>query len=241
MKSPIQPVITRRWLTKVVALSSLWAAFVAVPVSALDQGDIILRLGGAWVAPNDDSDDLELNGAPIPNSEVGVNNEWTLGFTVGYMVTDHFAVELLGVLPSEHDLDSEGSISGLGQIGEAKVFPPTLSLQYHFMPKSIVRPYVGVGVNYTHFFDENTSSSFDSNLVSTLSLRPTDIELDDSWGVAGHAGFDVTIKDNWFFNAAAWYIDMDTEATIKTASGSTLKTDVDLNPWVVMLGIGTTF
>jgi outer membrane protein len=31
--------------------------------------------------------------------------------------------------------------------------PPTLSLQYHFMPEKQFSPYVGAGVNYTNISD----------------------------------------------------------------------------------------
>ena len=49
------------------------------------------------------------------------------------------------------------------------------------------------------------------------------------------------MNDTWFINTSVWYVDIGTEATLKTAGAGTLKTDVDINPWVVMLGAGMRF
>ncbi len=220
----------RKWPKK-LALSLACAGFVATPGFALEQGDWLVRLGPAWVSPNADSSIV----TGLPDSAVDVDDAITLGFTVGYMMTDNMGVELLGVIPSEHDLEGGGSIFALGDIGDAKVLPPTLSLQYHFTPDSNIRPYVGIGVNYTTFFSEGASSSLETALGG-----PTSLNIDDSWGVAGQLGVDVSLQDNWFANATLWYVDMNTEATLNT--GGTVRTvDVDIDPWVFMIGGGIKF
>jgi outer membrane protein len=206
-------------------------AWLTGPAFALEQGNWVVRAGPAWVLPNDDSGSV----TGIPGSEVSVDDDVTLGFTIGYMVTDNIALEVLGVIPTEHDISGERSIDALGRIGSSKVLPPTFSAQYHFMPKAKIRPYVGAGINYTLFFDEDTSSSLENALGGD-----TDLELEDSWGLAAHAGVDFVVRDNWFANFTAWYVDIDTEATLKT-NGVKRKVDVDINPWVLMLSVGTSF
>ncbi|MCP5418954.1 MAG: outer membrane beta-barrel protein [Gammaproteobacteria bacterium] len=207
------------------------AAGLASPAFALEKGDWIVRAGPAWVLPNDDSGSV----TGIPGSEVSVDDNVTLGFTIGYMLTDNISLEVLGAFPSEHDIDAEGSIGALGNIGSAKVLPPTFSIQYQFLPKAKIRPYVGAGINYTMFFDEDTSSSLENALGGK-----TKLSLDNSWGLAAHAGVDFVVKDNWFVNFTAWYVDMDTEATLKT-NGVKRKVDVDIDPWVLLLAVGTSF
>jgi outer membrane protein W len=78
-----------------------------------------------------------------------VDDGYSLGFNITYMATPNIGIELLGALPFRHDIN----LSGRGKVGEhLQQLPPTLFVQYHFMPSSNVRPYVGVGLNYTFFF-----------------------------------------------------------------------------------------
>ncbi len=209
----------------------IFVFFYSNSLLAYEPGDWIVRIGPALIEPNDDSNDVD----GIPGAEVGVDNNVTLGFTIGYMLTSNFAVELLGVTPSNHDLTGEGTISGLGDVGDVDVFPPTLSLQYHFSGSSRFQPYVGAGINYTHFTNEDTSSSLETALGGS-----TDLDVDDSWGLAAQAGIDMSLGDSWLINAAIWYVDIDADATLSTGPVSR-DVDIDIDPWVFFIGIGKTF
>jgi outer membrane protein len=225
--------------TLVAGLMAILTAFSAGNAAALEQGDWLLRLGATYVDPNDDSGAVKNSMGPIlPNTGVDVDGATSLGITLEYMVTGNLGVELLAAWPFKHDIDGDGSLSGL-DIGDTKHLPPTLSLNYHFMPKNNIRPYVGAGVNYTYFFDENLSSDLKS-------LGYHDLELDDSWGWALQAGVDVDINDKWFVNGSVRYIDIDTDAKISNQHmqgefGPVLRTDVDIDPWIYSLMIGTSF
>src|SRR5690606_26809255 len=105
--------------------------------------------------------------------------------------------------------------------GEVEHIPPTLSLQYHFMPDSRFRPYVGAGVNYTLFSGE----------------RPDGLELDNSVGLALQAGIDVGINDNWFLNYAIRWIDIESDGTLIGQKLGTIAVD----PWVFGLHLGYRF
>lgn len=67
---------------------------------------------------------------------------------ITYFFTKNIAVELILTYPQKHDVTLGGS-----KIGDVKHLPPVLSVQYHFIPDGKIRPYVGVGVNYTRFMD----------------------------------------------------------------------------------------
>ena len=67
-------------------------------------------------------------------------------------------------------------------------------------------------------------------------LRGVDVEVDNSFGFAAQAGVDFPLGEHWGLNAGVWYIDIDTEAKIKTDVG-TVKFDVDIDPWVYNIGI----
>lgn len=199
-------------------LSLLVAAALMVPVAHAHQaGDILVRGGAATVTPNSSGDDVLGTGHLDPDTNT------QLGLTLSYMLTDNWAVELLAATPFSHSV----STAGLGEVAKIKHLPPTLMGQYYFgNAQSKVRPYVGAGINYTTFFDEKGRGALDG----------TSVKLDDSWGLAVQAGLDMKVTDNWFVNASAWYIDIDTD--VETAVG-TFKTDID--PMVLMVGLGYRF
>lgn len=205
--------------------------------AAHEPGDFIVRSGIATVEPDDSSGALELNGAPIAGSEVGVRSDAQLGLTVAYMFTEHLGVELLASTPFEHEITEKGA--GVGKVGTAEHLPPTLNLQYYPMgADSAFQPYVGLGVNYTIFFKEDVSSEFEA------ALGNSDMSLDDSFGLSLQIGADYSFNDRWMVNAAVWRLDLSTSADIDidTADGpANLQVDVDIDPWVYMLGVGYKF
>jgi len=210
----------------------------AASVTAYEAGDFIVRAGAANVDPNDDSDALELNGAPLAGTEAEVDDDTQLGLTFTYMLTDHIGVGLLAATPFEHDLKADMGGGVKLDAGSAKQLPPTVTLQYFPMDgASKFQPYVGVGVNYTKFFDEDV----DSELENALGLTGGDLELDDSWGWAAQAGFDYAIDEHWLLNASVWYIDLQTDAKFKFDQPVVIEAVVDVDPWVYMIGIGYKF
>jgi outer membrane protein len=198
-------------------------AFTGATASAANQGDWIFKIGASTVSPDGSSDAVP----GIPGSGVEPSDATTLSFTIAKMVSPNVAIELLGALPFQHDIDGTDSISGLGTVAETKQLPPTLSVQYYFNPQAKVRPFVGVGLNYTTFFDTNTKGA----------LSGLDIDLDDSWGLAGQLGVEFDLGNNWFINADARYVDINTTATIESIGSF----DVQIDPWVFTLSAGTTF
>ena len=220
--------ITGRRLGALAAVSMMGICGTA---GAYEGGDMLVRAGPTWVFPNDDSSAVH----PIPGSGVEVQDGISLGFSVTYMVTPQIGVELLAALPFKHDIKGEGSLNGV-DIGRIKHLPPTLTLQwYPQLGVDWVQPYIGAGVNYTTFFDEQADGDLDAIVGKTK------ISLDDSWGYAVELGADWAVSDNCFINTSLWYVDISTDATLKTAGAGTLKTDVDIDPLVFMLGVGMRF
>lgn len=189
---------------------------------AVSEGDWLVRVGATTVSPNVDSG--ELSGKP--GGKVDVNDNTQLSFNVTYMLSDTIGLELLGATPFSHDIDGAGVLAGVGKVAEVKQLPPTFSAQYHFQLGSSFKPYVGAGINYTYFFDEETTGA----------LAGTSISLDDSWGLAAQVGADYNIDEAWFINADIRYINIET--TAHTALGNV---DVKLNPWVYTLSAGMKF
>ena len=87
-----------------------------------------------------------------------------------------------------------------------------------------VKPFVGVGVNYTTFFKEKLNVPTDENV--------TDLKFDDSVGIAGHIGIDIPFAPTEYFRIDARYIDIKTDASIKVDGVKTELGEVDISPWV---------
>ena len=207
---------------------SLIASALAVATGsalAVGAGDWIVRVGAAHVNPNASSKPFTDIAA---NARVDVGSDTQLGLTLAYMVSDNIGIGLLAATPFKHDIKGAGDLAGLGKIGQTKHLPPTLTLQYHFAPRSDVRPYLGAGINYTNFFSSKTQG-----------LGDTKLKLDDSWGLAAEAGVDIDINDRWFVSGQLWYLDIDTKAKLTGTTPGNARVSID--PWVVMIGIGTTF
>lgn len=202
----------RKTLRTAIYAGILLGMGVAGNASAHDQGDWLLRFGASNVDPKSNNHEV-----------VSVDSAWSATFNFSYMVTNNWAVELLAAYPFKHDLEL---LDGT-KIGSTKHLPPTVSLQYHFLPGAAVQPYIGVGVNYTDFFSEKTTGP----------LEGTNLKLGSSWGIGGEIGVDIPFNDKWFINLDARYIDIETKAKLDGANLG----DVAIDPWVYGAHIGFRF
>ncbi len=189
----------------------------------------MVRARALHISPNDSSGQI----STIPGSAVAGGSYTTLELDFSYFLTRNLALEaILGT--SKHDIDARGSIAPLGTIAKIRTLPPVISLQYHFRPQAQVKPYVGLGFNYTKFYDEKSTASLDN------ALGASDVHLSSSTGLSAQFGVDIKVKDAWFVNLDAKYIRMDTKATIRSA-GVERTVDVDIDPWFLGVGIGRRF
>ncbi len=225
-------------MNKPLLSASLIALALASPLAqAYQAGDLIIRAGAATTAPNERSGELKIDGAKVAGTKATLDSDTQLGLAFAYMLTPHIGVELLAATPFQHTVGVKGA--GLdGKLADIKQLPPTLSLQYYPLDSSSrFQPYAGVGVNYTLFYDEDLSSARKAQGFSNLDLK-------NSVGLAGQLGFDYLLTDHVLLNAAVWYVDIDTQATVDgpTALGvSRTKVNVEVDPWVYMVGVGYKF
>jgi outer membrane protein len=226
---------------------ALGVALASGSAMAYKQGDMVLRAGAALVEPQEDSSEIALNGTPLSqtplaiDSSVGVGTNTQLGLTFTYMLSNDVGVELLAATPFSHDVTA--NLGGtVVKAAEVKHLPPTLSVQYFPMGSdSALQPYVGVGLNYTVFFDEDVDAELDAVTTSLGLGNATGLDLDDSFGIAFELGCDYAISDTLVLNASIWKVDIDTTATFKYADGSKITADVDIDPIAYMLGVGYKF
>jgi outer membrane protein len=220
-------------MRKSLILAAAAAAVLAAPVvQAYDAGDFYMRVGATNVDPDDPNGDIDLTAVDpaLGKQDIEVDDAWSLTFTGSWQWKENWAVELLAAYPFEHDIELED----LGKVGSTKHLPPTLSLQYHFLPDGKFQPYVGAGVNYTIFFDDGAEGA--------LKALGGDLEVsDNSFGLAGQIGFDYMLNDRWFLNLDFRYISIETEAKVTIPDVGTIEEDVDINPFVYGINIGYKF
>lgn len=207
------------------------------PLMANQAGDFIVRAGVANVNPDVSSERFDSALPAVGGLSVDVDDDTQLGLTFTYMVTDSIGVELLGATPFTHDIILDTGGEGL-VVGETSQLPPTVLAQFYAPKIGPVRPYVGVGLNYTLFFED----SIDDAVVSPLlGGADADVKLSNSMGLAWEVGADIALNDKWLLNLSAWQIDIDTEARLYVNDARVDKIDVELDPWAYMVGVGYRF
>ncbi|WP_305806544.1 OmpW family outer membrane protein [Stenotrophomonas sp. YIM B06876] len=178
----------------------------AAPAMAQSKGDWTLAAGIHQVAPTSNNGRLAAGTLAV---DVGTDLKPTIAGE--YFIADNLGIEVLAALPFKHDI----AIAGLGRVGSTRHLPPVVSLQYHFNRGGKVSPFLGAGLNYTTFFSEKTGGA----------LATGTLKLDDSWGLAAHAGLDVAVGARGALRVDLRWVDIDTEVKLNGADIGTVHID----------------
>ncbi len=221
----------------VAALGVMVAGVAAMPAAAQDDaarvgtraGDVLLRARAITVAPNERSGSIL---PAFPGEKVRIDNSVMPEIDLTYMATDNIGFELIASTTKHHADGRTGTTGGIGRLASTWVLPPTLTMQYHFMPRSTVRPYVGAGINYTIFWNEKASPALEA------AVGRTRVHMKDSVGWAAQAGIDIDLSRKVFLNLDVKYIDIDTTARLDTAAAGTQRVRLNVDPLVFGVGLG---
>lgn len=192
-------------------------------------GDTFIRLRGIVVAPNESSGGIT---PTFPTEEVKINNSAMPEVDVTYMASDNIGFELIAATTKHRATGTTGTTATIGRLASTWVLPPTLTAQYHFAPEAKVRPYVGAGVNYTIFYSEKPSAALET------AVGQTSVKMKSSFGWAAQAGLDFDLNDKMFLNFDIKYIDIRTTARLSTTAIGVQRVKINLNPFVVGVGLG---
>jgi len=181
----------------------------------------MVRLRAIGVLPQDTWSSISTIGG-----KVDVSNQAAPEVDVSYFVTDHIGFELIAAT-TRHVLHATDTALGTVDVGSTWVLPPTLTVQYHFMPHQRFSPYVGVGPNLTFFYDTHAAGG----TVSHLSIS-------NKGGVAIQAGFDYNVRGHWFANFDVKQIFVQADASLNYGA---IHAKTGLSPTVIGAGIGYRF
>ncbi len=234
-------------LSRAAAALLATSALVAIASPSLAQdfkgksaGDIVVRARGLAVLPQEKGD---INSSALGNiGSAKVGNDYIPEVDFTYFFTDNIAAELIAGT-SRHRVKGNliSAAGGVTEIGKVSLLPPTLTVQYHFMPKERISPYVGAGVNYTLFYNEDAA-----NNPNSAGVRITDTNYKNRFGWALQAGVDIALTGNWSLNLDVKKIFLKTDVTANAhlpggAGVLPVTSKVTLDPWLVGVGVGYRF
>ncbi|MEQ1718431.1 MAG: OmpW family outer membrane protein [Hyphomicrobium sp.] len=208
-----------------LAVAALGVMAAVAPASAGNySGDMLVRLQGTVVAPDSSATVFAPGGALVPGADAEISTEVIPTLTLTYFFSKNIAAELFCCF-AKFDVEGKGALNG-ADLGDTWVFPPIVTLQYHFDSMNGFKPYVGAGIEYMAFFSEGNSTTL--NAVTNI---------DNAWGFALQAGFDLEIGNGMYLNADVKKVFLDTEADWGTGH----RADVNIDPWIFSLGVGYRF
>jgi outer membrane protein len=203
------------------AATAATATALAVPANAA-AGDIMVHLNALYVSPDASSTAIKVGGSTVGHV-TGISDSVVPELDIEYFFTNNIAVQAIA------GITHNSPHSTLGDLGSVWLLPPTITLQYHFMPDNPkFEPYVGAGVNYTFFFDPHPAPGFAKE------------HYKDNFGFALEAGFDVPVANSGYyinFDAKKLFLSTDVTALSGVASAHS----VSIDPWLISVGVGYKF
>lgn len=177
-----------------------------------------IRVRGIAVAPTESATITVING------DVDIDVAYVPEVDLTLFFTPNLAAELI-LATTKHNAAAIGTDLGAVDLGSIWLLPPTLTLQYHFLPAGPFSPYIGAGGNLTFFYNADVPGT-----------TVTDASYSTSGGFAVQAGADIAIGDGpWFVNVDAKKIFLSTDVELNDAS---ILADVTIDPWVLGAGFG---
>ena len=200
-----------------------------------------VRLGSYSVFYHTSADDLAGPYVP-PGVNFKAENLETLYAAYVRWITPDIDVELAMGYPPLAKIKGQGpallgSVPYNGQvISSARWIAPTLLVEYNFLsPSSPIRPYIGVGVNYTTFYDRDSTAA-----GNAASGGPTRISLTASVGPAATAGLTYRLAERWHLHASYSFSQVKTNLTADT-DGVIRTSRISFAPQALVVSIGYSF
>lgn len=201
----------------------------------LGRGDIMVRLSGVGVLPQDRDSKVWMGRNPnqtlLRGTHLSTTNQAMPELTVEYFITDNISVDLIATSTRHEVAAHGGAVGSKFDVGSAWVLPPTLTFAWHFMPHKRFNPYAGVGVTAMWFHSMHGANGMQLNSGFT-------------GGPSVNVGFDYQMVGNWFFNADVKQMFVRMHAWTKggiLGDDGHIRAHESLDPTVVSAGIAYRF
>ncbi len=230
-------------LAACLAAAAFCPAAFAADTPATDDGieNNSVRLGLYAVFLHPKADDISGPYVP-PGTNLQPQNFQTLYLGYVRRLSSKFDVELATGWPpltktEGKGVASLGSVPYAGQvIATARWIAPTVLLEYKFLSEnSPIQPYIGAGVNYTVFYDRNSTAQ-----GNAATGGPTRLSLTSSVGPAATAGLRYKLGGHWNLYGSYSVSQLKSRLTADTA-GVTRTSNINFGPQALVLSVGYSF
>ncbi|MBN8430287.1 hypothetical protein JF535_05395 [Microbulbifer salipaludis] len=224
-----------------------------IPISDVDLTRFYLRLGASLVYPDDNNTSLKyylLQDWELYRTHWEVEDDTTWNVSGVWRPLPYLGVELLYIGDSDHSLTLQNFRATPGQdniyFGRYSASSANLFVNWYMNDLICLgQPYLGIGVNYSDYYDDELNPDFQRYLINSgMATGPGRFGMGHSWGGSAQLGIDWRlgrgIARSWLINAAVIYTDSnpDAEVTYPTAPGyERLYSEFETNPWTLNLGI----
>lgn len=205
-------------MKRMMLTTAALAALMATGAVAEEQSPWQVRVRAISVMPDESSNVGTIGG------QAQLDDAYVPELDITYFFNKNVAAELI-LATAKHEVGVSGSSLGNVDLGSAWILPPTLTLQYHFTPDNTFSPYVGAGVNYTMFYNEDNGAM-------------DRVKYDDGFGVALQAGMDYKLDEHWMLNVDVKKLWLNTNVSVNSGA---VMADVDIDPWIAGVGVGYRF
>ncbi|MBV8635758.1 MAG: outer membrane beta-barrel protein [Burkholderiaceae bacterium] len=224
-----------------LALAIAAAAFAGAAHADDSQPANTVRVGAYFVHFDTSANDVSGPFTP-PGINLSVDNTTTAYFGYIRHLDSHWSIEVAGGIPPNTKTYGKGpatvgSVPFNGQeVATAKWLSPSVLAEYSFFdPSNAFRPYIGLGFNYTKFYDRKSTAAGDA-----ANGGPTAISLSSSVGPAATLGLQYKINRDWDIAASYSVAEVDSNYTSNT-SGIQRSTTIHFAPHAAVVAVGYSF
>jgi outer membrane protein len=164
-----------------------------------------------------------VTGIGIPaGADAEVGDATTVFLTYEYEAKPNVGIELVLGVPPKIKAKATGTVAFLGEVLTARNVAPTVLVNYHFGEAGDkIRPYIGLGINYTRFTNITTPYGWD-------------VKLRDSVGLAGQVGVDYALSKEMGLFASVARVDV--RSKLVATSAVVLQSTIDFHPYTYSFG-----
>lgn len=196
-------------------------AVCAVSVADDRAGTGVWTLGWVHIDPRSSSGPSTLvsyGGLPVYQPAYGTSvkslSANTAVFAYERFWTDHFSTQLALGYPPTHKLEGGGTLKIFGVLGDGQQLSPAFIFKYNFgEPEQRLRPYVGLGINYTWY----RKTRITNQVFQAASYGPyasTSVWNTTSWNPVYNIGLNYRLDDHWSVGLSMAYTPLKTRINV---------------------------
>lgn len=210
-----------------------------------------VSLGWAHIDPHSTSGPLTLSefggqavDQPQAGSGVKLRSARTLVVSYEHYWLENVSTQLALGVPPTHKLEGTGTLAAAGILGEGQQLSPALIFKFHFLEaEDRLRPFVGLGVNYTWFRKSRiTNDAFRQAAYGPDST--TKVSVSSSWNPVYSVGVDYRLDDRWSIGASIAHAPLKARITVdaaQTSYGVPVKVITDVRTRTIATGVNVAY